>query len=394
MTTTPTTTASGTATENAIVPSATVPSATVPSATVPSEAATTEATADAVAERLFTSVLGGLEVLSVYLGDRLGWYRSLREEGPATPSELAGRTATVPRYAREWLEQQAVIGLLQVDTTGPERRYTLPDGAAEVLTDEDSLSYLAPLSRFFGAVGRQLDGLLEAYRHGGGVSWEELGADAREAQADANRPWFLSALPDALRSAPELHARLSRPGARILDVGCGAGWSTIALARAYPDAEVVGIDVDAPSIEMAWRNAAGHRTGGRPQFRVADVAALSGEDGSYDAAFAFECIHDLSQPVEVLAAVRRAVHPGGPTVVVDEAVDEEFTAPGNDVERLMYGYSLFVCLPDGLSSSPSAGTGTVMRPATLRGYAQQAGFDHFEVLPIDGFAFFRFYQLS
>jgi SAM-dependent methyltransferase len=350
--------------------------------------------ADAIAEQLFASALGAMELLSVYLGDRLGWYRSLRNDGPATPFELAERTGTSERYAREWLEQQAVIGLLRAEAEGETRRYTLPAGAAEVLTDEDSLSYLAPLSRMIGAVGPVLPELLDAYRTGDGVSWDELGADARESQADMNRPWFLQALPGALRSAPELDAILRRPGARILDVGCGAGWSTIALAQAYPHAQVVGVDIDAPSIEMARRNAAAQRSvPERLRFRTADAGTIAGEDSSYDAVFAFECVHDMPRPVEVLAATRRALRPDGIAVVMDEAVAEEFTAPGDDLERLMYGFSLFVCLPDGMSSAPSAGTGTVMRPSTLKRYAQEAGFADVDVLPISDFGFFRFYSL-
>ena len=351
-------------------------------------------TADSVAERLFGSALGTFEILSVYLGDRLGWYRSLHRQGPATPAELAARTATAPRYAREWLEQQAVIGLLRVDGTGEERRYTLPTGAAEVLTDEDSLAYLAPVARMFAAVGRQLDDLLDAYRSGDGVSWEEFGTDMREAQADMNRPWFLGQLAHALASDPDLDAELRRPGARILDVGCGAGYSTLALAKAYPTAEVVGVDIDDPSIEMARDNLAGFdELATRVRFRTADVASLAAGPERFDAAFAFECIHDMPRPIEVLRAVHEIVRPDGVVVVMDEAVGEEFSAPGDDVERLMYGYSLFVCLPDGMSSVPSVGTGTVMRRSTLQRYARQAGFMQVRVLPIQDFAFFRFYRL-
>jgi ubiquinone/menaquinone biosynthesis C-methylase UbiE len=365
--------------------------------TTTADASTTgpTATADAVADRLLAATIGGFEMLSVYIGDRLGWYRSLKTAGSATPAELAARTGTSPRYAREWLEQQAVSGLLQVGTVDGERRYSLPAGVAEVLTDEHSLAYLAPLSRTFGAVGPQLGKLLDAYRRGSGVSWEELGADARESQGDINRPWFLHALPDALRQASEIDAVLRKPDARILDVGCGAGWSTIALAQAYPNAKVIGVDVDAPSIEMARKNAATYGTAGqRVQFLYGDAGALGADEGTYDAAFAFECVHDMPRPVEVLDAVRRALRPDGMAIVVDEAVADEFTAPGDDVERLMYVYSLFICLPDGLSSEPSVGTGTVMRLPTLRRYAQQAGFGHVDVLPIEGFAFFRFYRLS
>jgi SAM-dependent methyltransferase len=270
------------------------------------------------------------------------------------------------------------------------RRYVLPPAAAEVLTDERSLAYLAPLSRLFAASGRQMSNLVEAYRSGGGVSWEQLGTDAREAQADLNRPWFAE-LPGAFAGIPELEAVLTRPGARVADVGMGAGWSSIALAQAYPGLRVDGFDVDEPSIRLARANADQAGVAERVRFHDADGDRLA-EEGPFDAAFAFECIHDMPRPVDVLAAMRRAV-PEGPVVLMDEAVGERLVAPGDEVERLMYGYSLFCCLPDGMSHAPSAATGTVMRPDTLRGYAREAGFSGLDILPIEDFAFFRFYSL-
>jgi SAM-dependent methyltransferase len=363
--------------------------------TQPENAATSGPTAEQFADRLLTSMLGAYECLSVYAGDRLGWYRSLAADGPASPAELAVRTGTNERYAREWLEQQAVVGILTpepTDPTGDGPRFSLPAGAAEVLTDETSLAYLAPLPRLLAAPAGQLPALLTAFRHGGGVGWNALGTDAREAQADLNRPWFGSPLADALSSVPDVHDRLARPGTRIADVGCGAGWSSIGLARAYPDATVEGFDVDAPSIDMARANADAGGLSDRVRFSVADGATLAADD-TFDAAFAFECVHDMSNPVEVLAAVRQAVKSDGLVVIMDEAVAEEFTAPGDDLEQIMYGFSLFVCLPDGMSTEPSAATGTVMRPATLAAYGRQAGFDRLEVLPIEDFGFFRFYRL-
>lgn len=350
-------------------------------------------TADEVAERLFGSILGTVETISVFIGDRLGWYRSLADDGPANAVELAGRTGTQVRYAREWLEQQAVVGLLVVETDGAadERRFAIPASTAEVMIDRSSLNYLAPIARMFAAVGPALPRLLEAYRNGGGVSWDELGDEARQSQADGNRPWYETQLASALAGMPDVHAALSTNGCRILDVGCGGGWSSIALARAYPEATVLGIDIDQPSVDMAGANAREAGVEDRVRFQCQDAATLP--EGTADVAFAFECVHDMPRPVDVLSAVRKALVPGGSMVVMDEAVADRFAPDGDELERIMYGFSLLVCLPDGLSSPPSVGTGTVMRPSTLQGYGQAAGFSGFEVLPIEGFGFWRFYRL-
>ncbi len=365
--------------------------------TIPTDS-TTDTSGEAAAERVLGAVLGAVDLLSIYLGDRLGYYRSLAEQGPATAAQLAARTGTDPRYTREWLEQQAVTSLLSVDdpagatSSGADPVFFLPEGMREVLTDTSSLDYLTPVARLVGSVGPVLPALLDAYRHGSGVSWDDLGDDARTGQAEANRPWYERRLADALASVPDLHDRLSSPGARVLDVGCGAGWSTISLARAYPGATLTGIDIDAPSVTMARDNARAAGVEDRVTFTHADAGGLAVE--MYDAAFAFECVHDMPRPVEVLAAVRRTLAPGAPLVVMDEAVADTFAPDGDELERLMYGFSLFVCLPDGLSSPPSVGTGTVMRPSTLAAYGRDAGFSTCETLPIEDFGFWRFYRLG
>ncbi len=364
---------------------------------VPAQSAVPEAelvpTAEDLAGRLFTAGLGALDLLSVHLGDRLGLYRALDELGEPTVAEVATHSGVHPRYAREWLEQQAVTGFLTTRGDGESRRFTLPAATREVLLDHTSLNFLAPLARMLAASAAKLPDLLTAYRTGGGVSWDDLGQDARESQAEMNRPWFEQQLGSALAGVPQVHEVLGRPGARIADLGCGGGWSSIALARAYPTATVDGYDVDAPSVALATANAAAAGLAGQATFHHVDVSGSDVGEG-YDAVFAFECVHDLAAPVEFLATARRATAADGVTVVMDEAVAPEFSAPGDDLERLMYGFSLLVCLPDGMSTQPSAGTGTVMREGTLRGYAQQAGFADVEVLPIEDFAFFRFYRLT
>lgn len=298
------------------------------------------------------------------------------------------------RYAHEWLEQQVTTGILSVeglDGDPDERLYDIPAGAAEVLTDHDSLAYLAPLVRLLVAGSLQLPSLIDAYRSGGGVPWAQFGTDMRTGQADMNRPWFLQEHSAGwLPAVPDLHAALEQ-GARVADVGCGEGWSAIGLALAYPASEVDGYDIDVPSIEAARQHAAAYGVSDRVSFHAVDASGVEAAAG-YDVVTAFECIHDLSDPVGVLSAMRRLARPGGQVMIMDEAVGGSFGDRADDVERLMYGFSLFVCLPDGMAHQPSAQTGTLMRKPTLDRYAGEAGFAGVEVLPIEN-DLWRFYRL-
>jgi len=351
---------------------------------------------DALVGRLFSAAIGTMELLCVYLGDRLGLYQALADRGSTTAAELAAATGTDERYVHEWLEQQAASGLLDVDDPrldAATRRYRLPAAYREVLLDADSLNCLSGLIRLVVGVGQPLPALLEAFRSGGGVPYPAYGPDTREGIAAMNRPMFVNLLgTEWLPAVPDVHARLQAdPPARVADVGCGAGWSSIALARAYPRARVDGFDPDAASIELARANAEAAGVADRVRFTACDAAdpALAGQ---YDLVTAFETIHDMAQPVAVLANVRRLVAGGGTVIVADERVGEAFSAPGDDVERLNYGFSVLHCLPVGLAETPSVGTGTVIRPDTLRRYATEAGFRAVEVLPIEN-DYWRFYRL-
>lgn len=347
-------------------------------------------TTEKFADRVFASALGAIEIYSIHIGDRLGFYRAIGPES-MTSQDLAAATGVEERYVREWLEQQATYGILDVDLTGSEPRFSLPEANRPVLIDETNSFHLAPLARMLTTAGQKMDHLLDAYRSGTGVSWDSFGQAMRESQADMNRPFFENDLATVFAGLGRIHERLSRPGASVADIGCGAGWSTLTLARAYPGATIRGFDIDAPSIEMAIENAATAGLDDRVSFSTADIVNEAVEEG-YDVAVAFECIHDMPQPVPVLTAMRQMVGDAGLVIIMDEAVGDSFTGAGDDIEKLMYGFSILVCLPDGLSSQPSAATGTVMRPAALRAYAEQAGFNGFEIVGEAGF--FRFYELE
>ncbi len=351
---------------------------------------------DALVERIFESSIAMMELLSVYVGERLGLYRALAEGGGATAPELAAATGTHERYVREWLEQQAVCGILDVQDVRaqPEaRRYRLPEGHDEVLLERDSLHYMTPLAQQLVGASRPLSAILEAFKTGSGVPYPEYGEDMREGIAYANRAMFVNLMgSEWLPAVPDVHERLqSDPPARVADIGCGTGWSSISIARAYPQARVDGFDLDQASIEEARVNAEAEGLANRVDFRVQDATdpELSGR---YDLAIAIECIHDMSRPVEALKAMRSVVGEDGKVIVVDERVGESFTAPGDEIERLYYGFSILHCLPVGMAEQPSAGTGTVMRPETLRRYAAEAGFSRVEDLPIEN-EMWRFYRL-
>ncbi len=348
------------------------------------------------ADRLFNDALGAFNIFAVHIGDRLGFYRELAKNGGLTSAALAERTGTQERYVREWLEQQAAACVLDVQESKNgkgEQRYSLSPGRAEVLTDRDSLNYMAPLAQLVAGSVYPLEALLEAYRKGGGVPFSQYGANLRDGQASMNRAMFLQQLGEEwLPAVPDVHARLlADPPARVADIGCGAGWSCIGIAQSYPKVKVDGYDLDEASVELANTNIDDAGLGTRVHVWLQDASAFE-LHGRYDLVMAFECLHDMSDPVRALQTMRLLAGEKGSVIVMDERSLEEFRPCAGSLEQLLYGFSILHCLPAGMSDQPSAGTGTVLRPKTMERYARQAGFSHVEILPIDHF-FFRFYRL-
>ena len=353
---------------------------------------------DELIGRVFEQTVGAFEALNMYIGERLGLYRSLADGGPATAGELAGRAGIAPRYAREWLEQQTVAGVLEVDDIALDaetRRYAIPPEHREPLLDEESLAYVAFMPRFIASVGQTMPALLDAFRTGGGVPWDAYGADGREAQGSANRVLTKRVVgQEWLKSIPDLDARLSSdPPALVADICCGEGWLTIGLATAYPRIHVIGLDADEASLDAARRHAADAGVADRVEFEEADVTRL-GPGEAFDLAMMFEALHDLSRPVEALRGARERLTAGGSMIVVDERTADAFTglARDNSIERFFYAVSTTVCLPGGLVERPSAGTGTVIRASTVDRYAHEAGFGSVEILPIEH-EMFRAYRM-
>jgi 2-polyprenyl-3-methyl-5-hydroxy-6-metoxy-1,4-benzoquinol methylase len=240
-------------------------------------------------------------------------------------------------------------------------------------------------------IGGALGHVLAAYRSGNGVPYPLFGEAFRKGQAGINRPAFMSDLVERwIPAAPDIHQRLLSSPTRVADVGCGAGWSTIAIARAFPRAEVIGFDADKASVRDARRNAASQ--GVSPRFEVCDAVAI-GQHGPFDLVLVLEALHDMVHPADALRAIRQALESDGAVLVADEKVAERFHAPGDEIERLMYGWSIVHCLPVAMSESPADAVGTVIRSETVRALAREAGFGRVDVLPVNA-GFFRIYRLN
>jgi 2-polyprenyl-3-methyl-5-hydroxy-6-metoxy-1,4-benzoquinol methylase len=354
-----------------------------------------EAQVGAYAEQLFGIGLAAFEAATISVGRQTGLYAALAATGPADAGTVAAGAGVDVRYAQEWLEQQAAAGLIDTDgaVDAAARTFSLSEAAQACLLDPDSLASTGPLFDLLPAVGALLPSIVTAFRTGVGVPYADYAV--HDAQGDFNRPAFVHLL--ATEWLPAIHGlrdRLSVPGARVAEFGSGEGWAAIAIARAFPTVRVDGFDLDAASVVAARKHAADAGVADRVHFEIADVTDASAVSTTgYDLVCAFEMIHDLAHPVEALANMRRIASAGATVLVVDENVGEQFAAPTeNPVERLFYAVSVLHCLPVGRCEDHSEATGTVMRPQTLRGYADRAGFAGVEILPIEH-DLFRFYRL-
>jgi 2-polyprenyl-3-methyl-5-hydroxy-6-metoxy-1,4-benzoquinol methylase len=334
--------------------------------------------------------------MAAYLGMRLGLYDVLATAGPVTAPMLAKRAGIASRYAREWLEQQAACGILEVDEPAKpadDRLYLLPAGHAEALTDCDSLFWIAPIAMLpVGGMTQVLPRLLQAYRDGSGVPFAEYGSDFRGNQAGLNRGILLHQLGRWIeKGMPRVHSRMKAGGVRVADIGCGVGWSSIALALAYPKISIDAFDLHQASIEDARRNAIQAGVADRVRFIVCDAREAASKH-SYAMVCIFDALHDMPRPVEVLSTCRALLEDDGEALLMEPNAAEAFAAPASETERFLYAISLLHCLPVGMTEQPSAATGTLLRPATLRGYAAAAGFATVNVIPIEH-RFYRLYQL-
>ena len=259
-----------------------------------------------------------------------------------------------------------------------------------MLLDPDALDGVAGTVRSLVADLAQVPRLVESFRTGVGIPYADYGPDEAEGQALGTRPVYRAEIESWLAAVPDLAERLASGTARVLDIGCGVGWSSVYMAKAYPGVVVDGVDLDPGSIDAATQVAESEGVTDRVRFELRDAATLAG--AGYDLATMFEMLHDLTRPVEALRAAREALNPDGVVLVADELCGDAFAGPASEEDRRYYGYSVLHCLPASMTEPGSAATGTVIRPDTVRRYARDAGFSAVEVLPVESVAF-RLYLL-
>lgn len=360
--------------------------------TIDQDVTADSAAAEGVAGRLFEAGLGAAELYTVALGLDVGLYRRLADVGASSAADLAAGLGLDERYVREWCNQQAIAGFLTTTDTEP-RTYALAEGVATALLDETHPAYLGALAHVQEPVSRALPQLVAAFRTGAGVPMADYGQRLVDVQGAFNRPAYVHSLAaEWVPGVPGLLERLSdatRP-ARVVDVGCGVGWSAIELAKAFPAITVHGYDADEASIAAARRNAAEAGVTGRVRFEVVGSGTRTGD--TFDVAFFFECVHDMAHPTDVLRQVRDSLASDGFVVVMDERVDEGFQAPGDEIQRFLAACSVVWCLPQSRTDAQSEAIGTLMRASDLARIAADAGYSRCEPLDIEHMMF-RFYQL-
>jgi SAM-dependent methyltransferase len=312
-----------------------------------------------------------LNTALVVMGDKLGYYQALAEHGPTTPAELAERTGTAEPYAREWLNAQAAGGFVTHD----DGRYTLPPELANALTDETSPAYLPGFFQLALGTVHDTSRVLDAARNGDGLGWHAHGDDVFTGCERFFRTMYNAHLVgEWLPALDGVVPKLER-GAKVADVGCGHGASTILMAKAFPQSTFVGSDYHEGSIETARERAAAAGVGDRVTFEVAPAQAYSGRD--YDLVTMFDCLHDMGDPVGAARHVRETIADDGTWLVVEPMAGDRVEDNLNPVGRAYYGFSTLLCTPASLSQDVGLALGTQAGPARIKDVTTTAGFTRF-----------------
>jgi SAM-dependent methyltransferase len=308
----------------------------------------------------------------VVIGDKLGLYRAMSALGSVTPDQLAERTQTNERSVREWLAAQAAAGYVTYDPST--RRYHLPIEHAVALTQEDSPACVLGAFQGMTAAMRAEPKVAEAFRSGRGVGWHEHDPDLFHGTERFFRPGYNANLVDEWIPALDgVREKLER-GARVADIGCGHGASTIIMAKAFPKSEFVGFDYHSQSIERARERAVEAGLNGRVRFEVSRAQEFPGR---YDLVAFFDCLHDMGDPVGAAAHVRQALSPDGTWLLVEPHAADAVEDNLNPVGRLFYSVSTLVCTQAALSQDGDTKLGAQAGEARLREVVSRAGFTRF-----------------
>jgi hypothetical protein len=312
---------------------------------------------------------------TIVLGEKLGLYLGLNVPGGRTSGELAKATETSERFVREWLAAQLASGYVSHD--GASGRYFLTPEQAFVLTDEKGPAYFPGAFLLASASYRDEARLLDAYRTGRGVGWHERDANLFVGTAKFFRPNYVGNLVGAWLPALEGVVPKLEKGAKVADVGCGYGSSTLLMAQAYPRSEFFGYDYHKGSVEAARYFAAQERAVERVHFDVATAQAFPGEN--LDLVTFFDCLHDMSDPIGAAKRVRGSLKPDGTWMVVEPAAGESLQENMNPVGRVYYSASSMICTPASLFQPDGAGLGAQATSAQLNGVARAGGFTRFRL---------------
>ena len=333
--------------------------------------AATEAQVQEFVHKAFGDIGGMLTASLVVIGDKLGLYRAMAAAGPLTPAELAEHTGTAERYVREWCNGQAAAGYITYDpATG---RYTLPEAHVPSLTDESSPACVLGGFQGMMAATRATPKIIDAFRTGNGVAWHEHDPNLFEGTERFFRPGYNASLVSSWIPALDGVEEKLRAGARVADIGCGHGASTLILAKAFPRSTFIGFDYHAPSIEAARRRATEAGLAERVRFEVATAKSFPGE-GAYDLVAFFDCLHDMGDPVGAAAHVRKSLKPDGTWMLVEPFAHDKVEDNLNPLGRVFYSVSTLVCTPASLSQEVGLALGAQAGEGQLRNVLEQAGF--------------------
>ena len=317
----------------------------------------------------FGSILTGALVV---LGDRLGLYRHLADAcRPLTSAELAAAAGCAERYVREWLNGQAASGYV----TYVDGRYTLNEEQATAFTDESSPACVIGGFQAMLAATRAIDRLTVAFRTGEGLGWHEHHDDLFRGTERFFRPGYLANLTTLWIPALEGVEDKLRHGAKVADVGCGHGASTIIMARTFPESAFTGFDYHAPSIDAARKAAAEAGVDNRVSFEVASAKEYPGT--RYDLVAFFDCLHDMGDPAGAARHVLSSLAPDGTWLIVEPFANDDTAGNLNPIGRVFYSVSTLVCTPASLSQEVGTALGAQAGETRLRDVVTAAGFTQF-----------------